>query len=60
LEWGFDDPKWFAVQTDFKDSKDLLNEDKEQRFKQFLDSNVTDMKSIVWGEKKEGYGSYFG
>jgi hypothetical protein len=53
LEWGFDDPKWFAVQTDFKDSKDLLNEDKEQRFKQFLESNVTDMKSIVRGKTKE-------
>ena len=48
-----DDPKWFAVQNEFKDSKDLLNEDKEQRFKQFLESNITDMKSIVWGEKKE-------
>ena len=53
LGWGFDDPKWFAVQTEFKDSKDLLNEDKDHRFKQFLESKVTDMKSIVWGKKKE-------
>jgi len=53
MEFGFGDSKWFAVQTEFKDSKDLLNEDKDQRFKQFLEFNVTDMKSIVWGKKKE-------
>jgi hypothetical protein len=50
MDYGFSDPKWFAVQTEFKDSKDLLNEDKEKRFETYLDNSVTDMKSIVWGE----------
>ena len=50
MNYGFSDPKWFAVQTEFKDSKDLLNEDKEKRFENYLDHSITDMKSIVWGE----------
>ena len=50
MNYGFSDPKWFAVQTEFKDSKDLLNEDKEKRFENYLDHSVTDMKSFVWGE----------
>jgi len=50
MEYGFDDPKWFAVQTEFKDSKDLLNEDKDKRFEEYLRDNLIDMKSFIWGE----------
>ena len=48
MEYGFDDPKWFAVQTEFKDSKDLLNEDKDKRFEEYLRINIQNMKSFVW------------
>ena len=50
MDYGFSDPKWFAVQTEFKDSKDLLNEDKDKRFEEYLRNGITDMKSFVWGE----------
>ena len=50
MEYGFDDAKWFAVQTEFKDSKDLLNEDKDKRFEQYLRSSIVEMKSFIWGE----------
>ena len=50
LDYGFSDSKWFAVQTEFKDSKDLLNEDKDKRFEQYLRSSIVEMKSFIWGE----------
>ena len=36
LEYGFNDAKWFATQTEFKDSKDLLKKDKDKRFEEYL------------------------
>ena len=50
MEYGFDDAKWFAVQTEFKDSKDLLNEDKDKRFEEYLRNGIIGMKSFIWGE----------
>ena len=50
MEYGFSDLKWFAVQTEFKDSKDLLNEDKEKRFETYLRDGIIEMKSFIWGE----------
>ena len=50
MDYGFSDPKWFAVQTEFKDSKDLLNEDKDKRFETYLRNGIIEMKSFVWGE----------
>ena len=50
MEYGFDNAKWFAVQTEFKDSKDLLNEDKDKRFEEFLGYQINDIKSFVWEE----------
>jgi hypothetical protein len=48
LGYGFDDPKWFAVQTEFEDSYQLLNDDKDKRFEEYLRSNIINMKSFVW------------
>jgi hypothetical protein len=48
MEYGFDDVKWFAVQTEFKDSYELINNDKDKRFEEFLDYQINDMKSFVW------------
>jgi hypothetical protein len=48
MEYGFDDAKWFAVQTEFEDSYQLLNNDKDKRFEEFLDYQINDMKSFVW------------
>jgi hypothetical protein len=48
MEYGFDDPKWFAVQTEFADSYELINDDKDKRFEEYLRSNITPMKSFVW------------
>ena len=50
MEYGFSNLKWFAVQTEFKDSKDLLNEDKEKRFETYLRDGIIEMKSFIWGE----------
>ena len=50
MDYGFSDLKWFAVQTEFKDSKDLLNEDKDKRFETYLSLGIKDMKSFIWGE----------
>lgn len=49
-DYGFSDSKWFAVQTEFKDSKDLLNEDKDKRFETYLRDGIKEMKSFIWGE----------
>ena len=48
MEYGFDDAKWFAVQTEFEDSYQLLNEDKDKRLEEFLDYQISNMKSFVW------------
>ncbi|MDC0423843.1 PDZ domain-containing protein [Candidatus Pelagibacter sp.] len=48
MEYGFDDVKWFAVQTEFKDSYELINNDKDKRFEEFLDYQIQNMKSFVW------------
>jgi hypothetical protein len=50
MNYGFSDSKWFAVQTEFKDSKDLLNEDKDKRFETYLRDGIKEMKSFIWGE----------
>ena len=47
LEYGFNDAKWFATQTEFKDSKDLLKKDKDKRFEEYLKYNIRDIKSFV-------------
>ena len=48
LEYGFNNTKWFAVQTEFKDSYDLLSKDKDKRFETFLNYQIQNMKSFVW------------
>jgi hypothetical protein len=50
LEYTFWDGKWLATQTKYKDSKDLLNEDKDKRFEQFLDNTIWNIKSFNWEE----------
>lgn len=50
LEYTFWDGKWFATQTEFKDSKDLLNADKDKRFEQFLKNTIWNIKSFNWDE----------
>ena len=48
MEYGFDDRKWFAVQTEFADSYELINDDKDKRFEEYLRDRITNMKSFVW------------
>ena len=48
MEYGFDDRKWFAVQTEFADSYELINDDKDKRFEEYLKDRITNMKSFVW------------
>ena len=48
MEYGFDDRKWFAYQTEFADSYELINDDKDKRFEEYLKDRITNMKSFVW------------
>ena len=50
FDYTFWDGKWFATQTEFKDSKDLLNADKDKRFERFLDNTIWNIKSFNWDE----------
>ena len=50
MEYGFDDTKWFAVQTEFKDSKDLLNEDNP--FFVHLDEDIFKVKGFMSAKRR--------
>jgi hypothetical protein len=44
----FSDQKWFAIQTEFADSYELINDDKDKRFLEYLEEGMVDVESFVW------------
>lgn len=48
MDYGFSDPKWFAVQTEFEDSYQLINDDKDKRLQEYLEDGIADIESFVW------------
>ncbi|MDB4189192.1 PDZ domain-containing protein [Candidatus Pelagibacter sp.] len=48
LDYMFSDQKWFAIQTEFADSYELINDDKDKRFLEYLEEGMVDVESFVW------------